>query len=36
MASNVKACTPSEIYELLPCGWPALAKTCKNTVSFFK
>jgi hypothetical protein len=36
MTSNVKVYMPSEIYELLPCGWPGLAKTCKNTVSFFK
>jgi hypothetical protein len=36
MSSNVKVCTPSEIYKLLPCGWPGLAKTCKNTVSFLK
>ena len=36
MTSSVKASTPSEIYKLLPWGWPGLAKTCKNTVSFFK
>jgi len=36
MTSNVKASTPSEIYNLLPWGWPGLAKTCKTTVSFFK
>ena len=36
MTNNVKACTPSEIYKLLPWGWLGLAKTRKNTVSFFK
>jgi hypothetical protein len=36
MTSNMKACMPSEIYKLLPCGWPGLAKTCKNTVLFLK
>ena len=36
MISNVTASTPSEIYKLLPWGWPGLAKTCKNTVSFFE
>jgi hypothetical protein len=35
MTINVKACMASEIYKLLPCGWPGLAKTSKNTVSFF-
>jgi len=36
MTSNVKACMPSEIYKLLLRGWPGLAKTCKNNVSFLK
>jgi len=27
---------PSEIYKLLPGGWPGMAKTCKNNVSLFK
>jgi hypothetical protein len=36
MSSNVKVCTPSEIYKLLPCGCRGLAKTCKYTVSFLK
>jgi hypothetical protein len=36
MTSNVRACMPSEIHKLLPSGWPGLAKTCENTVSFFK
>ena len=36
MTSNMKSCMPSEIYKLLPLGWPGLAITCENTVSFFK
>jgi hypothetical protein len=32
----MKACMLSEIYKLLPWGMLGLAKTCKNTVSFFK
>jgi hypothetical protein len=36
MTSNVKACMPSDIHKVLPSGWPALPKTLKNTVSFFK
>ena len=36
MTSNVMVCMPSKIYKLLLRGWPGLAKTSKNTVSFFK
>jgi len=36
MTSHVKACMPSEIYKLLPWGWPGLPKTCKNTLIFKK
>jgi len=36
MISNVKVCMPSEKYKLLHWGWSWLAKTRKNTVSFFK
>ena len=36
MTSNVRACTPSKIHNLLHCGWPGVDKTCNNTISFFK
>ena len=36
MTSTMKACIPSGIYKLFPCGWTGLSKICKTPMSFFK